>query len=369
VSRREQEVGKAGRPAYWRLEHVRIASNAPWKWIAGSSKPASKRAVLTGDNPSVDLSVVVPVYNAEKTIAALVQQLLDVYRPRGMMQVVLVNDGSRDRSHDLCLGMAEKFPGAITYLRLAKNFGEHNAVMAGLRHALGAYVVVMDDDFQHRPEDAVRLCDEARSNDLDLVYAYFPRREHGLGRRLGSRFNGWVANIMLDKPRDLYLSSFKCMSRWLVREIVRYRGPFPYVDGLALRCTRNLGKLEVVHHPREAGRSGYTLRKLVAIWSTMFVSFSVMPLRVSALLGFVLIGLSAAGSGYVLLEKLAGRPVPEGWPFLALIILLFSGAQLLTLGIVGEYVGRLYLAINETPQAVIRDSWGLGAPGRWGDHD
>jgi glycosyltransferase involved in cell wall biosynthesis len=325
--------------------------------------------VLTGDNPSVDLSVVVPVYNAEKTIAALVQQLLDVYRPRGMMQVVLVNDGSRDRSHDLCLGMAEKFPGAITYLRLAKNFGEHNAVMAGLRHALGAYVVVMDDDFQHRPEDAVRLCDEARSNDLDLVYAYFPRREHGLGRRLGSRFNGWVANIMLDKPRDLYLSSFKCMSRWLVREIVRYRGPFPYVDGLALRCTRNLGKLEVVHHPREAGRSGYTLRKLVAIWSTMFVSFSVMPLRVSALLGFVLIGLSAAGSGYVLLEKLAGRPVPEGWPFLALIILLFSGAQLLTLGIVGEYVGRLYLAINETPQAVIRDSWGLGAPGRWGDHD
>jgi len=319
--------------------------------------------MLTGDKPRVDLSVVVPVYNAEQTIAALVQQLLDAYRPRGPMQVVLVNDGSRDRSHEICLELAEKFPDAVTYLRLAKNFGEHNAVMAGLRYAQGAYVVVMDDDFQHRPEDALRLYDEARTKGFDLVYSYFPRREHGLGRRLGSGFNSWVANFMLDKPKDLYLSSFKCMSRWLVCEIVRYRGPFPYVDGLALRCTRNVGRLEVVHRPREVGRSGYTLRKLVALWGSMFVSFSVMPLRVSTLLGFVLIGLAAAGSVYVLWEKLAGRPVPEGWPFLAIIIMLFSGAQLLTLGIVGEYLGRLYLVINETPQAVVRDSWGLGAPG------
>ena len=325
--------------------------------------------MLRGNRPTVDFSVVVPVYNAERTIAALVQQLLDTYRPRGPMQIVLVNDGSRDQSHGICLELAEKFPEAVTYVCLAKNFGEHNAVMAGLRHVQGAYIVVMDDDFQHRPEDAIRLYDEARTKGLDLVYSYFPRREHGLGRRLGSGFNGWVANLMLDKPKDLYLSSFKCMSRWLVREIVRYRGPFPYVDGLALRCTRNLGRVEVVHHQREVGRSGYTLRKLVALWGSMFVSFSVMPLRASTLLGFVLIGLAAAGSVYVLLEKLAGRSVPEGWPFLAIIIMLFSGAQLLTLGIVGEYLGRLYLAINETPQAVIRDSWGLGAPGsREGDH-
>jgi hypothetical protein len=173
---------------------------------------------------------------------------------------------------------------------------------------------------------------------------------------------------MLDKPKDLYLSSFKCMSQWLVREIVRYRGPFPYVDGLALRCTRSVGQVEVVHHRREAGRSGYTLRKLVTVWSTMFVNFSVVPLRVSTVLGFVLIGLAAAGSAYVLWEKLAGRSVPEGWPFLALIIMLFAGAQLLTLGILGEYLGRLYLVVNETPQAVVRDSWGLGAPGSRGDH-
>src|SRR6266850_2247750 len=196
-----------------RREPTRRMRYVPAMWRSACSSSYTP-LMLTGNHPSVDLSVVVPVYNAEETIAALVQQLLDVYRPRGMMQVVLVNDGSRDRSHEICLGMAEKFPDAVTYLRLAKNFGEHNAVMAGLRHAQGAYVVVMDDDFQHRPEDAVRLYDEARSKDLDLVYSYFPRREHGLGRRLGSSFNNWVANFMLDKPKNLYLSSFKCMSRW-----------------------------------------------------------------------------------------------------------------------------------------------------------
>jgi undecaprenyl-phosphate 4-deoxy-4-formamido-L-arabinose transferase len=319
------------------------------------------------ERPSVDLSVVVPVYNAEQTIGVLTQQLVDVCSPRGALQVVLVNDGSRDRSHEVCLELTRKFPDVVSYLRLAKNFGEHNAVMAGLRHALGAYVVVMDDDLQHRPEDAVRMFEEARAQGFDLVYSYFPRREHSMGRRLGSRFNGWVANFMLDKPKDLYLSSFKCMSRWLVREIVKYRGPFPYVDGLALRCTRNIGRVEVTHRQRETGRSGYTLRKLIGLWGTMFVSFSVMPLRVSTLLGFVLIGLSAFGSVYVAMEKLAGRHVPEGWPFLAIITMLFAGAQLLILGILGEYLGRLYLAVNEMPQAVVQEVRGLGAVGGGGD--
>src|SRR5712691_10555220 len=247
------------------------------------------------DVPAIDLSVVIPVYNAETTIGQLTDNLVEVFRSRGALQVVLVNDGSQDRSHDVCVKLVEEFPDIVSYVRLAKNFGEHNAVMAGLRRSLGAYVVIMDDDFQHRPEDAIRLFEEARAKGFDLVYSYFPRREHSWLRRLGSRFNGWVANFMLDKPKDLYLSSFKCMSRWLVREIVKYRGPYPYVDGLALRCTRNIGRVEVVHRQREVGRSGYTLRKLIGLWGSMFVSFSVMPLRVSTLLGFALIGLSAAG--------------------------------------------------------------------------
>lgn len=314
------------------------------------------------DAPPIDLSVVIPVYNAETTIEPLTHRLVEVFRGRGALQVVLVNDGSRDRSHDACLKLVEEFPGVVSYVRLAKNFGEHNAVMAGLRRSLGAYVVIMDDDFQHRPEDAVRLFDEARAGGFDVVYSDFRRREHNWLRVLGSRFNGFVANFMLDKPRDLYLSSFKCLSRPLVAEIVKYSGPFPYVDGLVLRCTRNIGRLEVAHQEREAGRSGYTLGKLVGLWLNMFVSFSIKPLRVSTLLGFLLIAGAGVGSLWVLVETLAGRPVPAGWPFLAIITMLSAGAQLLILGIVGEYLGRLYLSINETPQAVVRELHGLGAP-------
>src|SRR2546422_2609459 len=308
---------------------------------------------------TIDVSVVIPVYNAEASIGPLVLGVMDAFGGHGRLQVVLINDASPDRSHEECLHLVMKYPEIVTYLRLAKNFGEHNAVMAGLRHAVGAHVVIMDDDFQHRPEDAVRLVQAARAGDYDLVYSSFPEIRQRWTRVLGSRFNGWVANFMLDKPKDLYLSSFKCLSRWLVGEIVRYKGPFPYIDGLALRCTRNIGRVQVLHQVRRQGRSGYTLRKLVGLWLNMFVSFSVIPLRASAVIGFALIIGAVIGMAWVLIETLAGRPVPAGWPFLAIISMLFSGAQLLILGVVGEYLGRLYLTINDTPQAVIREPRGL----------
>jgi undecaprenyl-phosphate 4-deoxy-4-formamido-L-arabinose transferase len=309
-----------------------------------------------------EVSIVIPVFNAEATISALVERLTEVFAGTAL-QVVLVNDGSRDDSHGRCLGLVGKLPAVVTYLRLAKNFGEHNAVMAGLRHALGPWVVVMDDDFQNRPEDARRLVDEARANDRDLVYSSYLLKEHGWFRNFVSRLNGVVANLLLDKPKHLYLSSFKCMSGRLVREVVRYKGPFPYVDGLALRCTSDIGVVEVSHQPRLVGRSGYTLRKLFGLWLNMFLNFSVVPLRASTMLGLILVGGAALLTVYVALEKLSGRAVPAGWPFLAVIVMLFSGAQLTMLGLVGEYLGRLFLSINEMPQFVVRESHGVGADG------
>src|SRR5262245_10990993 len=311
----------------------------------------------------IDVSVVIPVFNAEATLAALTERLVEVFSDRCALQIVLVNDGSWDRTHEVCLALVEKLPHSVSYVCLAKNFGEHNAVMAGLRHTMGDYVIIMDDDFQHHPADAVRLVDEARARRLDLVYSEHPSREHHWLRILGSRFNGAVANFMLDKPNDLYLSSFKCLSQWLVREILTYKGPFPYIDGLALRCTRNIGRLQVAHHRRTIGRSGYTLRKLMALWLNMCVNFSVMPLRVSAVLGLLLMVCGVLLSVGVVFETLAGRDIPAGWPFLAIIVLLFSGAQLLILGIIGEYLGRLFLSINAMPQFVIKEFWGVRRDG------
>ena len=316
--------------------------------------PPSREA--RGGRPTV--TVVIPVYFAEATIGRLVDTVIEALGSRYELQIVLVNDGSTDGTHKECARLVEDHPDVVTYLRLARNFGEHNAVMAGLHRAGGEYVVIMGDDFQNHPDDAARLVEEARSGEFDIVYARYPKRRHSLPRVLGSKFNGWVANFMIDKPPDLYLSSFKCMRRWLVQEVLSYQGPFPYLDGLALRCTRNIGRVTVEEGERAAGQSGYTSRKLVRLWGNMFVNFSVMPLRASTVLGAVFVVVAVLLSFVVLFETLSGRPLPSGWPFLAIVVIFFSGGQLLMLGIIGEYLGRLFLTANHTPQFVVREERG-----------
>ncbi len=309
------------------------------------------------------VSIVIPVYNGARTVGPLVGRLLDVLHDHDL-QVVLVNDGSPDHSDEVCREIQAAHPQAVTYVRLAKNFGEHNAVMAGLRHARGDYVVIMDDDFQNPPEEVTRLIDHAVGGDYDVVYTYYARKHHHWFRNLGSRLNSLVASYMLDKPRDLYLSSFKCLSRFAVREIVKYEGPFPYIDGLALRATRHIGKIEVRHEPRREGRSNYTLRKLMHLWLSMFVNFSVMPLRVSTVMGLLLSAVGFLLGLAVLVEKLLVPGVPIGWSSVVIAMALFSGVQLVMLGLVGEYLGRLFLSTNQTPQFVIREVLdAAGAPG------
>jgi undecaprenyl-phosphate 4-deoxy-4-formamido-L-arabinose transferase len=300
------------------------------------------------------ISIVIPVYNGAATIGALVHRLVDVldaYSP----QIVLVNDGSADRSDEVCRALQADFPEQVVYVKLAKNFGEHNAVMAGLHRATGDHVVIMDDDFQNPPEEVVRLVDHACAHDYDVVYTRYPRRHHHRLRILGSHFNDRVAGWLCDKPPGLYLSSFKCLDSFTVKEIIKYQGPFPYIDGLILRCTRNIGTIEVRHDPRREGRSNYTLRKLVSLWLNMSVNFSVLPLRVSTLMG-----LACSGAGLVLgvamaIKRLLTASFPIGWASVIVAILVLSGIQLAMLGIVGEYLGRLFLMSNHTPQFVVRE--------------
>ncbi|MEA5090481.1 glycosyltransferase family 2 protein [Solidesulfovibrio sp.] len=305
-----------------------------------------------------EISIVIPVYNAEATIARLVGTLLAEPAAR-RLQVVLVNDGSRDGSHQVCLDLCRDHPDTVTYLNLAKNFGEHNAVMAGLNHARGDYAVIMDDDFQNPPEEVGRLVAAARDGGFDVVYTSFPEKRHDWHRNIGSAFNDRVATWLLGKPRDLYLSSFKCLSRFLVETVTAYKGPAPYVDGLILRATRNIGVIEVEHRERAAGQSGYTLRKLIRLWLTMFVNFSVMPLRLSAILGLCISGFGLLMGVWSFLEKIFSNALPKGWPMLYITMVIFSGIQLVMLGVLGEYVGRVLLEINRTPQFVVRETHGF----------
>ena len=226
--------------------------------------------------------------------------------------------------------------------------------MTGLRHTSGAHVITMDDDLQNPPEEVVRLLTFAQHSGKEVIYTYYDNKQHAAWRNLGSRFTNCIADFVLEKPRGLYLSSFRCMSAFVVREITRYQGPFPYVDGLILQVTSDIDRLLVHHLPRAAGRSNYTLRRLLQLWMSMFVNFSVMPLRISTLTGFALSALGALCGAMVVAEALFSSQ-PPGWASLMVAVLLLSGVQLMILGIFGEYLGRLYLVANGKPQYIIKE--------------
>ena len=302
--------------------------------------------------PSLALSIVIPVYNGAASIGELVEALETLEIPGGH-EIVLVNDGSPDNSLAVCREIVARARVPITLIDHARNYGEHNAVMTGLRHTRGAHVINMDDDLQNPPEEVARLLGYAQETGADVIYTYYDEKQHAGWRNLGSQFTNWVAGFVLDKPKGLYLSSFRCMSAFVVTEIARYDGPFPYVDGLILQVTQNIDRLLVRHLPRAVGRSNYTLRRLLRLWMSMFVNFSVMPLRISTLTGLALSVIGGLGGLGAIVEALFFAP-PAGWASLFVAVLLLSGVQLMILGIVGEYLGRLYLTANRKPQSVVR---------------
>lgn len=319
---------------------------------ASTASPSEAPSAPASDYPFA-LSIVVPVYNGAYSVPALVEALSALDVPGGL-EIVLVNDCSPDNSLEVCRRLAQEANIPLTVVNLARNFGEHNAVMAGLGHACGAYIITMDDDLQNPPEEVVRLWRYAHDNHYDVVYTYYAQKQHAAWRNLGSRFTNWCADILIDKPKGLYLSSFRCMSGFAARAILDHAGPFPYVDGLLMQVTQNIGRLQVTHLPRAAGRSNYTLRRLVRLFLSMFLNFSVMPLRLSTMAGIGMASLGLLGFLIVLFEALAGE-TPQGWASLMAVTLLLAGVQLIMLGVLGEYLGRLFLTVNRKPQFVVRD--------------
>jgi glycosyltransferase involved in cell wall biosynthesis len=309
------------------------------------------------------LSIVVPVYNGAATIGELVQALraLDI---DGGLEIVLAVDGSPDNSLEVCKQLAAE-PGApIVVLNLSRNFGEHNAVMAGLARASGRYVISMDDDLQNPPGEVKRLFEYTRDGGYDAVYTYYADKRHAAWRNLGSRFTNWCADRLIDKPQGLYLSSFRCLSAFVRERIVAsYEGPYPYVDGLVFQVTQNVGRLQVEHLPRIEGRSNYTLRRLVRLWLSMFLNFSVMPLRLATLFGLGFGALGAIAAVIVVVEAIISVEPPQGWASLMVAVLVLAGVQLVLVGLIGEYLGRMFLAVNRKPQYLVREVFRRGASG------
>ena len=299
------------------------------------------------------LSFVIPLYFSAETIQPLVKEI-EALTIEGGHELVLVNDGSRDATAGVCRELMRDARIPIIFVNHARNFGEHNAVLTGYRHAHGAYVVNLDDDGQNPPAEAVRLWQHAKREGLDVVYGHYGKKEHAVWRNLGSWLTNRITDWVLDKPKGFYLSSFRCVSAFTAREVAAHEGPYPYIDGLILQVTQNLGALEVHHAGRATGESGYTIRRLVRLWTSTFVNFSVMPLRLATLLGLIMAVVGLTGLAVVLYLRLTNRGPDYGWGSLMGALLVFSGTQLVMLGLIGEYIGRMFLTVNRRPQSVVR---------------
>jgi glycosyltransferase involved in cell wall biosynthesis len=304
--------------------------------------------------PPVALTFVVPLYYSAKTIAPLVQEIAGL-EVAGGHEIVLVNDGSRDETETVCRDLIRTARVPVTLVSHARNFGEHNAVLTGWRHARGDYIVNLDDDGQNPPGEGLRLWKHAQEANLDVVYGHYAHKQHALWRNAGSWFTNRVTDWVLDKPKGFYLSSFRCVSAFAAKQCAANLGPFPYIDGLLLQVTQRIGSIEVQHSPRAGGHSGYTLRRLLRLWLSSFINFSVMPLRLATILGLALGVAGLAGIGFVLYWRITGQGPAFGWGSLMAALLLFSGVQLMLLGVIGEYLGRMFLTVNQRPQAVVRE--------------
>lgn len=307
------------------------------------------------ENPLV--SIIIPVYNGERSIEHLVDELIIKLIDQFHIEIVLVNDCSPDQSEKACIRLYDKYPDIVCFYSLAINVGEHNAVMAGLNMASGDFAVIMDDDFQNPISEVVKLITYMKQEQYDVIYTYYEEKKHTLFRNIGSRFNDSVATIMLRKPKDLYLSSFKIINRFLIDEVIKYHLPYPYIDGLILRTTSNIGKIKVTHNDRLIGKSNYTLKKLISVWLNMFTNFSILPLRLSIIFGFFFSALGFIIGIYATIEKFINPEIPQGYTSLLVILSIYAGIQLLAVGMVGEYLGRLFISHNKKPQYSIRKSF------------
>jgi undecaprenyl-phosphate 4-deoxy-4-formamido-L-arabinose transferase len=315
--------------------------------------------------PDPALSFVIPLYRSAETIGAVVRAI-EALKIEGGHEIVLVNDGSPDGTAEVCRELVKQARVPITYVEHARNFGEHNAVLTGWRNARGAHLVNLDDDGQNPPAEAVRLWQHAKKEGLDIVFGHYAVKQHSVWRNFGSWFTNRMTDWALDKPPGFYLSSFRCVSAFVAKQVIGYAGPYPYIDGLLLQVTQRIGSIDVRHEARVAGESTYTLRRLVRLWLSAWINFSVLPLRVATVLGLIIAAVGmAALAGVAWLWWIDQGPA-TGWGWLMAALLIFSGTQLVLLGLIGEYVGRMFLAVNQRPQSVVRDVRRSGGQGGGG---
>jgi undecaprenyl-phosphate 4-deoxy-4-formamido-L-arabinose transferase len=305
------------------------------------------------------LSFIIPCYRSELTITKVVEEIIETVqtRPAYDYEIILINDHSPDHVYEVIKKLAKANP-KIKGLSFAMNFGQHSALMAGFNVASGDIVVCLDDDGQTPANEMFTLLDKLEEG-YDIVYAKYEKKKHGFVRNAGSKVNDLMAKHMVGKPQGLYLCSYFVCRRFIIDQVIEYRNAYPYVAGLLLRCSRNATNVMVTHRNREIGQSGYNMKKLISLWFNGFTAFSIKPLRVATFIGSAFSVLGFLYGIVIIINKFMNPATPLGYSSMMTAIIFIGGMIMLMLGLVGEYVGRIYISINNAPQYVIKDSCNL----------
>jgi glycosyltransferase involved in cell wall biosynthesis len=296
---------------------------------------------MTGlpERESFTYSVVIPVYNSAEIVGETVDRVVRTFTEAGLRhQVVLVNDGSSDGSWDVIAERARTTPGVVA-LDLMKNYGQHYANLAGLREATGDWVITMDDDLQNPPDQALVLIDKALEGH-EVVFGQFEQKQAAGHRRIGSRLIGMINRRVFGQPPDLVVSNFRILRRDVVDRIIGSRTAYPYITGQALMFSGQRANAVVRHDPRPAGKSTYSLVKILTLVFTILFSYSSWPLRAAALLGFAISGLSFLLGGFLVIRALVTASGVPGWTSIMVLLSLFAGFIIALLSMIGEYVVR-----------------------------
>lgn len=304
------------------------------------------------------ISFVVPCYNSEKTIEGVINEIETTIQKKGKddYEIILVNDCSKDQVWEKIKHISKKNT-KVKGICFSKNFGQHAALMAGYRKAEGDIVISLDDDGQTPADEVYSLIDKMEEG-YDVVYASYAHKKHSVARNMGTKLNNYMCEILLGKPKKLMITSFFAAKKYVVDEIIKYENSYTYVPGLVLRSTRNIGSVAVCHREREIGSSGYSFGKLVALWVNGFTAFSVTPLRISMFMGMGSAVIGFIYLIYVIVNKFINPSVPLGWSSTTAIMLLLGGMILFVLGMIGEYLGRVYISLNNAPQYVVKEETG-----------
>lgn len=305
------------------------------------------------------ISFVIPCYNSSKNIAGVLREIREAMeaRPEVDYEVVLVNDCSRDDTARVIKGLAQEDSRVIA-VDLAKNVGQPGALLAGLHYVSGDYIMTSDDDGQTPVGRVFDFLAEIEKG-YDVVCARYTERDQpSLFRRIGSALNRGMSDWLIEKPKGAYMAAFFMARRYIVEEMIRYRQPYPYISGIILRATQNIGNLDVEQRARNSGSSGYTLKKLLNLWLNGFTAFSIKPLRVAAGAGVLLALVGFVIAVVTVIRKLTVPGILAGWSSLMAAVFFVGGLILLFMGLIGEYIGRIYMCINETPQYVVKEITG-----------